>query len=93
MKWERPSLGNILTLLGMAGALAAAYATMAADNADVKRRVLIMEERAQEDRRDAKATRREIKEELKEVKQDGKETKEAVQAILIKLERMERRQR
>lgn len=93
MKWERPSLGNVLTLLSMAGGLVLAYASMAADLREAKSKVEALEQRAAEDRRDAKATRREIKEELKEVKQDGKDTKEVVQQILIKLERMERRQR
>lgn len=93
MKWERPSLGNILTILMMFGGIAGVYAAMAADQSQLKEKVFVLEQRTAEDRREAKNTRREIKEELKEVKQDGKETKEAVQTILLKLERMERRQR
>lgn len=93
MPFSKPSFGNIITLLAMFGSIAAVWVAMASDQADVKRRVLNMEERTAEDRREGRNTRREIKEEINEVKKDVKETKEAVHTILIKIERMERRNR
>ena len=81
-----PSLGNILTLIAMAGALVSTYVSMAGDNADTKRRVTEIESGIKQDKMDAKEDRREIK-------NDIKETKETVQQILRKLDVMESRQR
>lgn len=76
------SPGNILTILAMFGAVATAYATLAADNADTKRRVSTVEERQGEARREIKDITHEIKVDVKEVKGD-------VQLILRKLGEME----
>ena len=82
IKLERPSLGNILTILSIVAALGGVWAATSADNADVKRRVDTVEKRQIEDRSDVRDTQREIK-------QDVKETKETVQIILRKLDAME----
>ena len=76
------SLGNILTILGMAGAIAGSYAAMSADNADTKRRIAALESRNEE-------TRREIKDVAHEIKGDVKEVKSDVQTILRKLDSMQ----
>lgn len=56
---EKISLGNILTVLGMLGAMAVGYATLAADNAQQKERV-----------DNLKSDAREIKKEVKETKEN-----------------------
>mgnify|MGYP001615153334 CR=1 FL=1 len=76
------SIGNVLTILGMFGALAVSYATLSADTADTKRRITTLEQRNEE-------TRKEIKEVAQEIKQDVKEVKGNVDAILRKLDSLE----
>ena len=76
------SLGNILTILGMFGAVGLAWGERVADNADTKRRVSVIEQRQLEDRVANQADR-------KELKSDVKETNANVQKILRKLEAME----
>ena len=80
------SAANILTLLMMLGALAGVWAGNAAENADTKRRLSVVESRQEE-------TRREIKDTAHEIKQDVKDTKTDVQLILRKLDTMEALQR
>ena len=76
------SLGNVLTILAFAGALATGWVALAADSADTKRRVTVVEARQQEDRQTTQVI-------VKEVKDDVKETKHDVQLILRKLVEME----
>ena len=76
------SVGNILTILAMFGALAGSYATLYADSADTKRRITTLEQRNEE-------TRKEIKDVAHEIKEDVKEVKSDVQLILRKLDSME----
>ena len=76
------SLGNVLTILGFAGALATGWVTLASDNADTKRRVTTVEDRQHEDRQTTQVI-------VKEVKDDVKETRQDVQLILRKLVEME----
>jgi hypothetical protein len=87
------SLGNVLTLLGMAGAIAASYAALSADNADTKRRVTVVESRQSEDRGNTQKLIHEkaadLKGELTETKNQVKQIGSDVQRILIKLEAME----
>lgn len=80
------SLANVLTLLGMAGAIVGSYAAISADNADTKRRVTHLEAGEQK-------THSLIKENAQEVKNEVRETKDAVQLILRKLDAMEAVQR
>ena len=80
------SIGNVLTILGMFGALAVSYATLSADSADTKRRITTLEQRNEE-------TRKEIKDVAHEIKGDVKEVKGDVQLILRKLDSMEAVQR
>lgn len=83
------SVGNVLTMLGFAGAIAASYATLSADNATTRQRITDLEHRNAETRQDLKATGQEIKAEVKEVKGDVKEVKGDVQLILRKLDAIE----
>ena len=76
------SVGNVLALLTMFGALAGSYATLYADSADTKRRITTLEQRNEE-------TRKEIKDVAHEIKEDVKEVKSDVQLILRKLDSME----
>ena len=76
------SIANILTILGMVGAIAGSYAAMSADNADTKRRIAALETRNEE-------VRREIKDVAHEIKGDVKEVKSDVQTILRKLDSMQ----
>lgn len=76
------SLANVLTLLAMAGSLAAVWATNAADNADTKRRVTHLEQGSQ-------ATRNLIKDTVDPVARDVKETKDSVNMILQELRSMQ----
>lgn len=76
------SLGNVLTILAMLGALAASYATLSADNARTTQRLDTLEKRNEE-------TRKEIKEVAHEIKGDVKEVKQDVQLILRKLDSLE----
>lgn len=80
------SLANVLTLLGMAGAIVGSYAAISADNADTKRRVTHLEQGEQK-------THTLIKENAAEVKNEVRETRDAVQLILRKLDSMEAVQR
>ena len=80
------SLANVLTLLGMAGAIVGSYAALSADQADNKRRIIHLESGEQK-------THSLIKENAKEIKNDVRETKDAVQLILRKLDSMEAVQR
>ena len=73
------SLGNVLTLLVMAGGVAGTYAALASDNASTKERLATLEKRNDE-------TRTEIKSVAHEIKGD-------VQLILRKLDAMEAVQR
>ena len=70
----------------MLGAIAGVYAGNAAENADTKRRLTVVEARQEE-------ARREIKETAHEIKLDVKDTKNDVQLILRKLDTMEALQR
>ncbi len=80
------SVGNVLTILTMLGALAASYATLSADNATTKQKIADLEKRNEE-------TRKEIRDVAHEIKSDVKETKSDVQLILRKLDTMEAVQR
>ena len=80
------SVANILTVLGMVGAIVLGYGTLAADNADTKRRVITLEYGEQK-------THSLIKENAREVKNEVRETRDAVQLILRKLDSMEAVQR
>ena len=73
------SLGNVLTILGMLGAVGASYVTLASDSATTKQRLATLEKRNDE-------TRTEIKSVAHEIKGD-------VQLILRKLDAMEAVQR
>lgn len=79
----RLSLANVLTIVGMLGALVGVWVTVNVDAADTKRRVDTVEKRQIEDRAETKS-------DVKEVKQDIKDVKNEVQAIRILLERMGR---
>lgn len=76
------SVGNVLTMLGIAGAIAASYATLSADNATTRQRITDLEHRNAETRQDLKETAHEIKSDVKEVKGD-------VQLILRKIDAIE----
>lgn len=76
------SVGNILTILGMIGAIASVWVATAADNADTKRRVTAVESRQQEDRETTQRSVSEVKGDVKQIKSD-------VQSILLKLEAMQ----
>lgn len=76
------SVGNVLTILGMLGALAASYGTLYADGATTKERLNTLEKRNEE-------TRQEIKTVAQEIKADVKEVKGNVDLILRKLDSME----
>ena len=80
------SLGNVLTILGMLGAVGASYVTLASDNASTKERLATLEKRNDETRTEIKSVAHEIKGDVKEVKGD-------VQLILRKLDAMEAVQR
>ena len=80
------SLGNVLTLLVMAGGVAGTYAALASDNASTKERLATLEKRNDETRTEIKSVAHEIKWDVKEVKGD-------VQLILRKLDAMEAVQR
>jgi len=54
------SLGNVLTILAMAGALATGWVTLAADNAQQKERVNNLSEQAKEIKADVKDTKRDV---------------------------------
>lgn len=82
----KPSLANVLTSLGMLGALAGVWGTLSADNADTKRRVTVVEGRQAEDRSTVQRDQREIKQDVKQVASD-------VQQILRKLDVIEAAQR
>ena len=83
---NKPTIGNVLTILTMLFAIGGVWATVSADNADTKRRVDTVEKRTDEDRRDGKEDR-------KEIKQDVKDTKEIVQQIMRKLDALDAAQR
>lgn len=55
-----PSLGNILTVLGMIGAMSAGYATLAADNAQQKERVDNLKEQAKDIKKDVQETKENV---------------------------------
>ncbi len=76
------SVGNVLTLLMMFGALAGVWGTNAADNADTKRRVTTLEQGEQ-------STRKIIKDTGDEIKSDVKETKQVMNMILQELRAMQ----
>ena len=76
------SLGNVLTVLGMLAGLGGVWGTLSADNADTKRRVIVVEERVKEDRRDARQSVNELKEHVKAIDQN-------TQLILQKISAME----
>lgn len=76
------SLGNILTLLSMAGALVAGGLALSADQERVRARLDNLEQRNQETRQELRTTAQEIKADVKEVKQN-------VDLILRKLDAME----
>ena len=80
------SLANVLTILGMAGAVAASYAALSADNADTKRRVTTLEAGEQK-------THQLIKENAGEIKKDVRSTQEKVDLILIEIRAMQAVQR
>jgi hypothetical protein len=80
---SKPSLGNVLTVIGLLAGLGGVWGTLSADNADTKRRVQTVEERVKEDRR-------EFRSEQKEIKSDVKDVKNEVTQIRILLERMQR---
>jgi predicted Rossmann fold nucleotide-binding protein DprA/Smf involved in DNA uptake len=54
------SLGNVLTMLGMTGALATGWVTLAADSAQQKERVDNLREQAKEIKADVKETKRDV---------------------------------
>jgi len=54
------SIGNVLTILGFAGALATAWVTLAADSAQQKERVDNLKEQTQEIKSDVKDTKRDV---------------------------------
>ena len=83
VKWL--SLGHVLTLLAMFGAMAGVWGTLNADNADTKRRVMAVEAQQTE-------LKQEIKQTANEIRSDVKDTKQDVQLILRKLDAMEVRQ-
>lgn len=56
----KPSLGNILTVIGMIGAMAAGYATLAADNAQQKERVDNLKEQAKDIKKDVQETKENV---------------------------------
>lgn len=74
--------GNVLTALGMLGAMAVSYATLSADNADTKRRVQHLE--AGEVK-----THQLIKENASDIKREVSETKNNVEIILRELRSMQ----
>lgn len=80
------SLGNVLTLLGMLGAIAGSYAALSADNADTRRRVTHLEAGELK-------THQLIKENSKEIKDDIKETKDGLNVILQEIRAMQAVQR
>ena len=77
------SLGLVLSCAIAAASLLVWVGTIAADNADTKRRVTQVEERQKEDRK-------EIKENVKETQADVKDVKKDVEQIRILLEGMRR---
>lgn len=80
------SLGNVLTILGMAGAVAASYAALSADNAATKQRVTALEAGELK-------THSLIKDNAGEIKKDVKATQEKVDLILIEIRAMQAVQR
>jgi len=54
------SLGNVLTILGMLGAVAASYGTLSADNARQKERVDTLKEETKEIKKDVKDTKESV---------------------------------
>ena len=76
------SLPNVLTLVGMLVALSGVWATSAAENADTKRRVQVLEQ-------DQQSTRQLIKDTGAEIKADVKEAKEGMNTILQELRAMQ----
>ena len=54
------SLGNVLTILGMLGAVAVSYGTLSADNARQKERVDTLKEETKEIKRDVKDTKESV---------------------------------
>ena len=79
------SLGNILTLLTMAGALLVFWLNVSMDAGAQKQRIDTVEKRQNEDRVDTK-------EKLKEINSDVKQISGDVQRILRSLERLEGRE-
>lgn len=83
---RHPSLGNILTIIGMLGGLVGVWTTLAADNRETKTKVDQLERRQIEDRTEQKR-------DVREVKQDVKTIDQNVQTILRKIEAMDARDR
>ena len=83
VKWL--SLGHVLTILAMFGAMAGVWGTLNADNADTKRRVTAVEAQQLE-------LKQEIRQTTNEIRSDVKDTKQDIQLILRKLDAMEVRQ-
>ena len=79
---HRISLANLISFIAMGGALAVAWANLAADNATTTKRVDALEENRVIDRTEAKEERKEIKDSVRSV--DGN-----VQLILRRLDVME----
>jgi hypothetical protein len=73
------SLTLLLSAVVAAGGLLTWVGSLSADNADVKRRLQVVEERQKEDRRETKNA-------VKEIQADMRETKDAVYKILVKIE-------
>lgn len=80
------SLGNVLTVLGMLGGLAAVWVALSVDAADTKRRLTTAEQRQAEDRT-------ETKEKLKDVDQKVERIDTNVNTILRKLDAMDAERR
>lgn len=76
------SVANVVSLLAIFLTIGGAWAERVADNADTKRRLIVVEERQKEDRGNGKEDREAIKKSVNE-------TNENVQLILRKLEVIE----
>lgn len=79
---KHPSLGNILTILGMLGAMAAGWATLAGENATQKERVDNIKKEAAEIKQDVKETKENVQLILRKM-----EAAEAVRAAERRAER------
>lgn len=72
-------MGNILTLLAMAGSLAGVWGQLSAQNSRMDQRVTTIERDQVNDKKDAKEDRKEIKQDIKQINSN-------VQLILNKIE-------